>query len=490
MDHPHIIVIMTDDQGAWALGCAGNTEIHTPNLDRLAATGMHFSNFFCVSPVCSPARASFLTGKIPSQHGVHDWIRSGSVDAEKLSPDLQQHRAYTDEDQSIEYLEGMTGYTDILTKHGYACGLSGKWHLGHSLQPQKGFSHWFTIGRGGCDYYNPDIVRDGKVRIEEGYVTDLITDDAIDYIDKSRHLNHPFYLSVHYTAPHSPWGRSQHPEKYFELYEDCPFESCPDEPIHSWQINSAPTGIGETRREILKGYYAAITAMDSSVGQILDMIEEWGLRENTLIVFTSDNGMNMGHHGIWGKGNGTFPQNMYDTSVKVPFIISRPNYVPQGIRCDHLLSHYDFMPTLLDYLGMEHLEAEALPGKSFAPLLQGKSMDDRNHVVVYDEYGPVRMIRNKQWKYVHRYPYGPHELYDIAKDQEEKVNLIDEPQTQKIVAQMNSDLGRWFHRYVDPKKDGTKEAVTGKGQLRRAGLAGEGRQAYAQDVIFQTNQDK
>jgi arylsulfatase A-like enzyme len=207
IDRPNIIVIMSDDQGAWAMGCAENHEIKTPHLDRMAKTGIHFTNFFCASPVCSPARASFLTGKIPSQHGIHDWIRSGSVDKESLSPELQLHRGFTNEHEAIEYLEGSIGYTDILAEQGYTCGLSGKWHLGNSTKPQKGFSHWFTIGRGGCDYYKPDVVRNGKVQIEEKYVTDLITEEAISFINSCSQSDQPFYLSVHYTAPHSPWAR-------------------------------------------------------------------------------------------------------------------------------------------------------------------------------------------------------------------------------------------------------------------------------------------
>jgi choline-sulfatase len=128
---PNVVVIMTDDQGAWALGCAGNEEIRTPHLDRLAERGILFENFFCTSPVCSPARASFLTGRIPSQHGVHDWIRKGNID--------DPEGKYRGADRPIEYLEGILGYSDVLKQNGYTCGLSGKWHLGAQETPQKGF---------------------------------------------------------------------------------------------------------------------------------------------------------------------------------------------------------------------------------------------------------------------------------------------------------------------------------------------------------------
>lgn len=139
------------------------------------------------------------------------------------------------------------------------------------------------------------------------------------------------------------------------------------------------------------------------------------------------------------------------------------------------------MPTLLDYLGFENPEAERLPGRSFAPLLRGGALPERDHVVVCDEYGPVRMIRTRTWKYVHRYPYGPHELYDLANDPQESVNLVDDPAHHDRVVAMEGALEAWFVRYVDPDLDGTKEPVTGKGQVDLAGVAGEGRHAFDGD---------
>jgi choline-sulfatase len=472
---PNIVFVLADDQGCWALGSAGNDEIHTPNLDRIAATGIRFENFFCASPVCSPARASILTGRIPSQHGVHDWIRRGNMKA--LNPEDGW-----DDDRAIEYLKGQWGYTDTLARHGYVCGISGKWHLGDSLSPQKGFSYWHVFPWGGGNYYNAYIIREGAVERDPRYLTDVITAGGLEFLDAQADSESPFYLSVHYTAPHSPWEKGQHPEDLVEIYADCEFKTCPEVPGgHPWQINSAPRGRGEKRHEFLSGYFAAVTGLDRGVGQILDRLEEMGERENTLVIFSSDNGMNMGHHGIWGKGNGTFPLNMYDTSVKVPTLISRPGHVPQGTVNDHLLSHYDIMPTLLDYLGFENPDADKLPGRSFAPLLRGESAAERENVVVFDEYGPVRMVRNREWKYVHRYPYGPHELYDLVNDPNEEQNLVDVPSQQSRIADMEAQLEAWFVRYVESNLDGTKEPVTGKGQVDLAGVAGQGRRAFEGD---------
>ena len=471
-DRPNILFVLTDDQGYWALGCAGNEEIRTPRLDQIATGGIGFENFFCASPVCSPARASILTGRIPSQHGVHDWIRVGNSTVET------EHGG-----RLIQYLKGQTAFTEILVEQGYTCGLSGKWHLGDSHHPQKGFSFWYVHAQGGSPYRNAPMVRGGAAYREPRYVTDAITDEALAFLDGQEGSSAPFYLSVHYTAPHSPWTREDHPEElYDDYFENCPFESMPKLPMHPWQVDSAPVGDSEeNRRAILSGYFAAVTAMDTNVGRLLDRIEAMGVSENTLIVFTSDNGMNMGHHGIYGKGNGTVPQNMYDTSVKVPMLIWRPGSVPEGTVCDALLSHYDIMPTLLDYLDMENPESHRLPGRSFADLLRGKTFDEREHVVVFDEYGPVRMIRAKDRKYVHRYPYGPHELYDLAGDPDETENLVDLAEHHEEVCDMKRRLDEWFVRYADPAVDGVREAVYGAGQLGLVGPAGKGRKSFSDE---------
>lgn len=452
-EQTNVIFILTDDQGIWANGCYGNPEIRTPNLDRLASTGMRFDNFFCTSPVCSPSRASLMTGLVPSQHGVHDWIRDGNVPPEKE----MKEEAYP----AVAYLEGKSGYTDVLTENGYACAMSGKWHLGDSINPQKSFDYWFVHQKGGGPYNNAPMVRDGKLVNEPGYVTNVITDEALKFLED---IEYPFYLSVHYTAPHSPWI-NQHPQDIVDSYDDCPFKSCPQEAKHPWAGGLTEHNLGN--REALKGYFAAVTAMDMDVGRIIDRIEELGLRENTLIIFTSDNGFSCGHHGFWGKGNGTFPLNMYENSVKVPFIASHPGRIPEGKNAEALLSGYDFMPTLLNYLNLPLPDDVNLPGHNFSPVLLGEENSGRDSVIVYDEYGPVRMIRTREWKYVHRYPYGPHELYDLVNDPDERKNLIDDKNQRALIKKMRQQLADWFAQYVDPILDGAKLPVTGRGQKTR-----------------------
>lgn len=478
---PNILFVLTDDQGAWALHCAGNEEIQTPNLDRLAAAGMRFENFFCASPVCSPARASLLTGTIPSAHGVLDWLRGGNLDREGIPAAVASdpYAGFEDEHKPIQYLAGKVTYTDILAQNGYTCALAGKWHLGDSMNPQHGFRYWYTIGRGGCCYYHPDIVEDGRLHFEHGrYVTDLITDKALAFLDTLSEGKNPFYLSVHYTAPHAPWEAEHHPKEYIDLYEDCPFHSTPDVPDHPG-LTCEPMYGTPRRKEKLRGYYAAITAMDRGVGKLLDRLEEKGLTDNTLVIFAADNGMNMGHHGIWGKGNGTRPMNMYDTSVKVPFLVRWPSVIPAGWVSQRMVSAYDFFPTLLDLLELDAQQIQHLPGISFADTLRGQEASGRQEVVIFDEYGPVRMIRSREYKYIHRYPYGPDEFYDLKNDPGEECNRIDDAAFAPQILAMRRRMERWFNQYVDPDVDGSREGVTGSGQLCSAGTYAQQLQKYA-----------
>ena len=205
--------------------------------------------------------------------------------------------------------------------------------------------------------------------------------------------------------------------------------------------------------------------MDAAVGRILDRLEKEGILDQTLIIFSGDNGMSMGHHGIWGKGNGTIPVNMYDSAVKVPGLFRLPGVVQSGVVNHEMVSHYDFYETILDLAGIPFEKPDDLPGISFAPLLTGAKQRVRDSVVVYDEYGPCRMIRTKEWKLVLRFPDGPNELYDLVRDPGEEVNRIEDPACSDVIQQLGGQLTGWFDQYVNPAFDGTKERVRGCGQL-------------------------
>jgi arylsulfatase A-like enzyme len=461
-----VLFIMSDDQGPWAMGCAGNAEIHTPTLDRIAASGVRFSEFFCTSPVCSPARASIMTGDIPSRHGVHDWIRDGNVGPSR-----------------IDYLAGQDLITDLAARKGYRCGLIGKWHLGAADVPRPGYVKWFAHQSGMSPYYNAPMVDGEQLCTVAPYLTEVLTDHALAFLRDEDQADAPFWLSLNYTAPHYPWIDS-HPPEYTALYADCAFDSCPREAPHPWSAHGNPaTDEGHERpRESLIGYYASMTAMDAGIGRVLDSIDQLGLGASTLVIFMSDNGMNCGHHGIWGKGNGTRPQNMYDESVKVPCLFSQPGRIPGGRVSDALLSAYDVFPTLIEYLGLPALEDRRKPGRSFSRLLEGGADHRDREIVVYDEYGPVRMVRTRDWKYVHRYPDGPHELYELRVDPGERNNLYGLGSTQPVTDQLRGRLSEWFSMHADPQQNGLLKPVNGCGQLLRADIE-DPRQAFAADPI-------
>ena len=176
----NIVFILADDLAVWAVGCYGNAEILTPNLDRVATTGVRFENFFVTIPVCSASRASFLTGRIPSQHGVHDFIGG-----------------HANFGTGPSFLDDEVCYTNVLDNNEWTCGLSGKWHLGSSSLPQCGFSHWFAHPGGASAYNDQDMIRNGITEVVPGYLTNVITDDALAYIDAHAEDKNPFYLSVH-----------------------------------------------------------------------------------------------------------------------------------------------------------------------------------------------------------------------------------------------------------------------------------------------------
>ena len=469
----NIVFILTDDQAVWAAGCYGNSEIRTPNIDRIAETGVRFENFFVTIPVCSASRASFLTGRIPSQHGVHDFIK-GDVN---FGPNART------------FLDDEICYTDVLSEHGWTCGLSGKWHLGNSTLAQHGFSHWFAHPGGAGEYNDHQMIRNGVMEVAPGYVTNVITDDALAYIDVHAADETPFYLSVHYTAPHAPW--SGHPQDIVDSYHDCPFESCPQEALHPWakvpEVDAdapflSPRGLSNNlgNRESLKGYFAAVSAMDLDVGRILDKLEEKRLRDNTLVVFTSDNGYSCGHHGFWGKGNGTDPVNMYENSIKVPFLATHPGVIPEGTVQSAMASAHDFMPTLLEYVDLP-LPDTNLPGQSFLSALKDEHTTGRDSIVIYDEYGYCRMIRTAEWKYIHRYPDGPNELYDLVHDDDDRNNLVDDPAQVDRIQDLKRQMEAWFTKYAIADINGREYNVTGAGQFRPIGRKWEdGTEAFAE----------
>ena len=428
---PNVVMFMTDDHGAWTLGSYGCPQMHTPNLDKLAATGARFTRAFACTPVCSPSRMTYMTGRIPSIHGVKDWLRS----ADSFG------------DQSRRWLAGHPTYSEALAKNGYTLGMCGKWHMGEDDKAQAGFTYWCTVPGGSGTYRDPEFVRNGKREKIQGYKTDIVTDCALEFLDRQRGGADPFYLLVPYFAPHIPYDYQ--PGEYRKPYENSNFSCFPRTPMHPWQTRGLKAHHGN--RASMHAYSALIAGVDHNVGRILKRLEEMGQRENTLVVFTADQGWNAGHHGVWGKGNGTWPFNMYEESTQVPMIWNHPGRIKPGLTPNPMVSSYDYFPTILDYLGIPAPPDPRRAGRSYAAFLRGQNPRWQNRL--YFDYAMTRAIRTDNLKFVERTREWPSELFDLEADPGETKNVIDDPRHRRQLETLRADLDRFFERSGAPPID-------------------------------------
>jgi choline-sulfatase len=418
---PNVVVFMTDDHGAWATGTYGCGEMVTPNVDALAKAGVRFTRAFACTPVCSPSRVTYITGRIPSTHGVQDWLRP----EDSFGPTAKR------------WLDGHLTYTELLAKAGYQCGMVGKWHMGEDERAQRGFSYWATVPGGGGTFKNAEFVKNGETKVMPGFKEDAIGDFALEFLEQQKG-DQPFYLHVPFYAPHTPYDFQ--PEGDRKPYENSTFGCFPDEPEHPSR-NYGQRNL-QKNQAAKKGYSALITGMDRNVGRILRRLEERGWRENTLVVFTADQGWNAGHHGVWGKGNGTWPFNMYEESIRVPMIWSHPARLRAGQVTTEMVSSYDFFPTILDYVGVAAPVDRRRPGRSYVPLLEGKRVAWRDRL--FFEYSNVRGVRTGRYKLVLRTKEWPSELYDLEKDPDERVNRFADVALSAVQKALTTELEGFF----------------------------------------------
>lgn len=423
---PNVVIFMTDDHGAWATGAYGCESIHTPNIDRLAATGVRFSNAFACTPVCSPSRMTYMTGALPSVHHVQDWL----IPEDSFGP--ASHR----------WLEGFRTFPEVLAANGYVGGMCGKWHMGNDDKAQAGFSYWATIPGGGGPYADPEFVHNGTRKTIKGFKTDIQTDFALDFLDK--HHKDRFFLYVPFYAPHTPYNLQ--PERDRSLYAGSAFPCFPDLPKHPWQNK----GLGRFHgsRDAKLAYSALISGVDYNVGRVLERLEELDARENTLVIFVADQGWNSGQHGVWGKGNGTVPFNMYEESIRVPLIWNHPGRLRGGETVDGMVSSYDFHPTILDYLGVEDRRDRRRVGRSYAPFLRGEKPAWRNRL--FFEYAYVRAIRTQNLKYIERTDGYPSQMFDLEADPGETRDVIAAPEYARDVASLRTELSGFFRNSGAP----------------------------------------
>ena len=420
---PNVVIFMTDDHGAWATGAYGAKDIHTPNIDALARTGVRFLNAFAATPVCSPSRMTYMTGTLPSTHGIQDWLMPISSYGE----------------ESKAWLDGLPAWAGHLHGAGYTMGFSGKWHMGNDATPQLGFSDWSTVPGGGGTYLSPEFVHNGQKVKPDRFKTDTVGDYALEFLEKQRGKQGPFCLFVPFYAPHTPFDAT--PAEYSDGYKDSTFPDYPDLPPRKGVELRLGQFIGN--RAAKHGYSSLITAADANVGRVVRKLEEMGVRGETLVIFTADQGYNAGQHGIWGKGNGTRPFNMFEESIRVPMIWNHPAMTGKPRVEPAMVSSYDFFPTLLDYLHVPYRMLKTQPGQSYAGLLRGDGKVPKRDRL-YFEYEYVRAVRTRNLKLVQRVEGYPSELYDLEADPGEDKDLIDDPQYAKQRKALEADLARFF----------------------------------------------
>ena len=439
-DQPNIIAFVTDDHAQWAAGCYGARGLYSPSMNHLAQTGARLTHAVTPSPVCSPARACFYTGRLPSMHGVHDWL------SEKKS--AADHPGIKDQPTLANHL-GALGYD---TSH------FGKWHCGQSWVPQPGFDHWDAASQ--AHYGDNTFWPNGETQTVRGHRDSIVTDRALRYLSTGRQTEKPFFMSVAYTATHSAFA--QQPERLVRGYRQLPFDDIPDEQpvVHGNGFPRRGRPERDEEHEWRAQYYAAVTFIDEQIGRMLDQLDAMGQRENTLIVYTSDHGHMNGHHGLWCKGNATVPQNFYEESIHVPCLISWPDRVKAEQTVSLPVDHCDTFATLIDAAGgdWERVAKEVRsPGQSYLGALSGKPPEDWKRVQVC-EYGNARMASDGRFKLIRRYPgsngHYADELYDLQNDPRERTSCIDDEQNTAIVAALSRHLDEHFAMFEDAEQSG------------------------------------
>jgi arylsulfatase A-like enzyme len=450
MPRANIIFIMSDDHASHAMSCYGSKINQTPQIDRIANEGMRFDNCFCTNSICTPSRAVILTG-------TYNHINNVTTLDTPMDNRLQT-------------------YPKLLKQAGYQTAIVGKWHLGQGAKHEPtGFDFWRVLpGQG--DYHDPTFIdKDGR-RIYKGYVTDLITDFALDWLE-TRDSKRPFCLMVHQKAPHRHWEPD---EKHAHLYENI---NIPEpETFHDDYSNRAsaaeaatmridrdlnpddlkqPVPQGLTKAEekswkyqrYIKDYLRVVASIDDNVGRILNYLDNTGLVEDTLIIYTSDQGFFLGDHGWYDK------RFMYEESLRMPFIVRYPREIEPGTVNQEMILNLDFAPLFLDIAGLER-PAE-FQGQSFRSMWQGevsagwrKSMYYRywmhkSHHNVYAHYG----IRTFDYKLIYYYAdalgqagtvdesYEPEwELFDLHKDPYELHSVYHDPAYADIIRILTNEL--------------------------------------------------
>ncbi|UCD52760.1 MAG: sulfatase, partial [Phycisphaerales bacterium] len=464
---PNIIFIMSDDHASHALSCYGSKINQTPNLDRIANEGMRFTNAFCTNSICAPCRAVVLTGKYSHINGVKD------------------NRQKFDGSQQT--------FPKLLQQAGYETAMIGKWHL--KTDP-TGFDYWNVLPGQGA-YYNPVMIEMGQRRNYTGYVTDIITDHCLNWL-KGRDTDKPFCLMYHHKAPHRRWEPGPdhltvydettipEPDTLFDDYTGrgraakeqdmsiaktmtandlklTPMKRLTPEQKTRWDAAYGPKNEAFEKANLqgkdlvrwkyqryMKDYLRCIASVDDNVGRLLDYLDESGLAQNTVVVYTSDQGFYLGDHGWFDK------RFMYEESLRMPLLVRYPREIKAGSVNGDLVMNLDFAPTFLDLAGVAR--PDDMQGRSMRPVLNSATPADWRKAVYYHyyEYPAVHSVkrhygvRTQRYKLIHfYYDIDEWELYDLEKDPGEMKNVYSDPAYKDVRTELMIELRRLQKQYGD-----------------------------------------
>jgi len=462
---PNILFVMTDDQTVQEMSCYGNRILQTPNMDRVAHGGTRFANCFATNALCAPARATVLTGCFSHIHGIRG--NSEKADAiEELDPDVPT-------------------FPELLQKSGYRTALVGKYHI---RQDPRGFDCW-TIHPGQGRYFDPVYI-EGGVRVQKkGYASDITTDMALAFLRKTD-SSQPFCLVYQFKAPHRPFSPAPRHADLFEDLEIAEPETFNDDyatrriahVAEDMQFDQSlagdyddlPEGLSREDRKkwiyqrFIKDRYRTLCGVDENLGRVLDCLDERGLAEDTLILYTADHGYFLGEHGWYDK------RFMYEPAIRIPLLARYPRLGTAGHVSDEMVMNIDFAPTILDFAGVPI--PEGMQGRSLRPLMEGASPDDWRASIYYAYYenswelhgkgdeamaepyryftahriGPHRGVRTQRYKLIEYYSEGDYwELFDLEHDPNELKNLYGDPAYDTTVAELKQELQRLRGHYRD-----------------------------------------
>jgi N-acetylglucosamine-6-sulfatase len=434
---PNIVLVVTDDQRYDMLGCTGHPVAQTPNIDRLAREGMLFRSFFAATPLCSPSRASYLTGLYPHRHGV--------INNDKLGLDVISHTLMT--------------FPRQLRAAGYQTAFIGKWHMGPDDSRRPGFDRWVSF-KGQGAYLDGVVNEDGVRRQLDGHVTDYLNKQAVEWVGRKR--DKPFCLIVAHKAVHAPYLPAPRHEPLYADYTYVPPRVAGGDRAGKpaltrqvarqkfYELEGVAPEPGEPRRGrgndpagVVRDQLRCLAGVDEGLGGLLQALKAAGQLDRTVILYTSDNGYLMGEHGQMDAKRWA-----YEESVRLPLLVRYPPRVKPGTVCDRLTVNVDLAPTILELAGVKPVVP--LHGRSLVPLFRDPAAAWRSAVLteyflekVAPRVPPWQAVRTERWKYV-RYPEnaGWDELYDLEADPKEERNLVRDPAATERLGEMRKELQR------------------------------------------------